>query len=230
MGVLAHGLVILQLIVFPVWSLFELKKLKKTNQLDRRLVSYTVMFLVLILSVFVAARILSWNELIIHPDVEAPAGWLYGVLIALTSWLLLTQLIPVILMLARQPLFMEKLRENFLDRKFIYPLTRKHRIWFILVTVAVAVGEEVVFRSFFVYYLAEWFGDLSFWWIVLLANIVFGFVHFQQGLSGVLNGFLFGMVMSFLWYGSGSLLIPIIVHLFFDWKLIWMSRRFEQHT
>lgn len=98
---------------------------------------------------------------------------------------------------------------------------------FMLVTVAVAVGEEVVFRSFFVHYLMEMFNDVSFWVIVVIANVLFGAVHFQQGLSGVFNGFIFGMVMSFLWYVSGSLLLPIIIHFFFDWKLIWMSKRFE---
>jgi membrane protease YdiL (CAAX protease family) len=82
-----------------------------------------------------------------------------------------------------------------------------------------AVLEELLFRGYLVNRLLDLFGNslLSKFIVVILASTAFGFVHFYQGLHGVISAIIFGIFQCTLYLvNKRKLLIPMIVHGTFD--------------
>jgi hypothetical protein len=82
-----------------------------------------------------------------------------------------------------------------------------------------AILEELLFRGYLINRLLDLFGDSSKSKIivVILASIVFGFIHFYQGLHGVITASIFGIFQCTLYLlNKRKLLIPMIVHGTFD--------------
>jgi membrane protease YdiL (CAAX protease family) len=54
---------------------------------------------------------------------------------------------------------------------------------------------------------------------VITAAVLFGLVHYYQGLPGILvTGFL-GLVLCGLYVATGTLLVPIVVHALIDLRV-----------
>ncbi len=83
-----------------------------------------------------------------------------------------------------------------------------------LISLNAGIGEEIFFRltlPLFLFFVLD-NAVVAF----LIASIVFGVMHIYQGWVGVLaTGFL-GLVFTFLYIWTGTLLLPIIVHVLID--------------
>ena len=89
-------------------------------------------------------------------------------------------------------------------------------IWMFVVLACVAAPffEELVFRGFvfnaFRRYLPGWFA-------VIVTGFVFGFAHVQPGNAGAIAPLIAGgMVLSWVYFRSGSLVASMITHAFFN--------------
>jgi membrane protease YdiL (CAAX protease family) len=78
-----------------------------------------------------------------------------------------------------------------------------------------AFGEELVFRGYLMNRVAGLFTSPRIGWTValVLANLVFGFAHFQQGPTGIADNFLDGVTLGAIYLACGRrLAVPIVAH------------------
>ena len=101
------------------------------------------------------------------------------------------------------------------DFSALLPVTARERLLFAAVALSAGVCEEVVFRGWL---LAALHGQLGLQggWLILIAAAIFGLAHAYQKISGVALTGLLGAVFCLLYVVTGSLLLPIILHVFID--------------
>jgi uncharacterized protein len=78
-----------------------------------------------------------------------------------------------------------------------------------------AFGEELVFRGYIMNRIAGLAGLTQNGWAIafVLASALFGLSHFRQGITGVSENFIDGLILSALYLRSGrTLAVPIIAH------------------
>jgi uncharacterized protein len=78
-----------------------------------------------------------------------------------------------------------------------------------------AFGEELIFRGYLMDRIAGLLGRTARGWAVALftASLVFGLSHFQQGITGVSENFLDGLILGALYLKlGGNLAVPIVAH------------------
>jgi uncharacterized protein len=78
-----------------------------------------------------------------------------------------------------------------------------------------ALGEELIFRGYLMNRIADLMGRSASSWAValVLASIMFGLSHFGQGIAGVSENFVDGMILGALYLKFGrKLAVPIIAH------------------
>jgi uncharacterized protein len=78
-----------------------------------------------------------------------------------------------------------------------------------------AFGEECVYRGYLANRCAEILGDSKTAWIVstILVTLLFGFAHFHQGLTGVIENIIDGAILAAVYFATGrNLMAPIIAH------------------
>jgi len=78
-----------------------------------------------------------------------------------------------------------------------------------------AFGEELIFRGYLMERLAGLLGKTQRAWTVALlaASLAFGLSHFQQGITGVSENFVDGVILGTLYWKLGcNLAVPIVAH------------------
>lgn len=104
----------------------------------------------------------------------------------------------------------------------LVPRTRVERRWFALVAVTAGVCEELLYRGFLlavVVAIAPGTPDLA---LVALGGVVFGLAHLYQGAGGVLATSALGAILTFLYVGTGSVAVPMLVHVAIDLRILWI--------
>ncbi len=183
---------------------------------DTSLASGLVINFAYLLAIIIATAVLKlqgsgWQEL----GLTRPKSWRKTIVIALGALLVVAVLsigfqliwtnIPG---LALQPS----------DQSDYNPLTGNLPMFLILVAAAwtsVAFGEEMVFRAFLTVSLAGALGDVKARWPLALAgsSLMFGLAHFSWGPAGMIETFIMGFVLGFIYLRSGrNLWITIIAH------------------
>lgn len=109
--------------------------------------------------------------------------------------------------------------------RWMLPVTRVERLWWIAVSVTAGVTEEIVARGFL---LSDLHGGgaaspllhlpVTVAWIG--SSLLFGFAHLYQGARGVLKTALGGLFMGALAILSGGLVLPIVVHALVDLQVL----------
>ncbi len=104
------------------------------------------------------------------------------------------------------------------DQSDYNPLVGNLPLFLILVAAAwttVAFGEEMLFRAFLTVSLAGALGNVKARWALALAgsSLLFSLAHYDWGLAGMLDTFVMGFVLGFIYLRSGrNLWITIIAH------------------
>lgn len=108
---------------------------------------------------------------------------------------------------------------------------QESRLW-LLLSVSAGICEEIVFRGFLPWYLLSLnhFSDLqvSLLTAVILSSLLFGFAHLYQGWKGVLATGLIGAFLAYLYVITGSLILPIILHILVDARIVFIAPAFLQ--
>ncbi len=96
---------------------------------------------------------------------------------------------------------------------FALPRTRGELKWFHALALTAGITEEILYRGFLIAYFGAWF---SLPYAVLLSSLVFAGAHAYQGGGGVLRTLIVGSMLALMYVLSGSLLMPIVVHVLID--------------
>jgi len=81
--------------------------------------------------------------------------------------------------------------------------------------VLAAFGEETVYRGYLQNRVAEIFGRSRNAWIVsaILVTLLFGFAHFPQGITGIIENVIDGAILAAVYFATGrNLIAPIVAH------------------
>jgi len=104
------------------------------------------------------------------------------------------------------------------DIRPLIPTTGRERWLFAAIAVSAGLCEEIVFRAWLLFTLHTslgFDGTTS----VFLAAALFGLCHIYQGPTGVVGATCAGVLLSALYIGTGTLLVPIILHSLLDLRV-----------
>lgn len=104
---------------------------------------------------------------------------------------------------------------------FLLPQTKKERLAFTFVAATAGICEEIVFRGAMAVFLLALPFEFSIGTVAIISAVIFGIAHYYQGAKGMLGAGLFGYAIFNIYVASGSLLLPIVIHLIIDLKFVF---------
>jgi membrane protease YdiL (CAAX protease family) len=104
-------------------------------------------------------------------------------------------------------------REQIGELSNLAPQTRAENRLFDMVSITAGVCEEILYRGLLLATLVSLVGT---WPAVAISSLMFGLGHAYQGISGIAQTGLIGLVLALLTVFSGSLFIAIVLHAFID--------------
>lgn len=124
---------------------------------------------------------------------------------------------------ARTPDGLAQLRQSMSGPLHMLPRIPKERALWVLLSFTAGVCEEILYRGFMPSYLNHIFPGIPLFVAIVIAAALFGIGHLYQKLTGVLGTGLMGLVFGLLYFFTGSLLLPMIVHALFDLRLLFID-------
>lgn len=100
--------------------------------------------------------------------------------------------------------------------RVMMPRRPAERVWFLGLSLAAGVCEELLYRALLPALLAALLPGLSAWLVVLLAAVAFGAAHAYQGAAGVVITAVLGALLGGIYLSTGSLPVVMILHALID--------------
>jgi membrane protease YdiL (CAAX protease family) len=107
----------------------------------------------------------------------------------------------------------DKQIESFGDLVYIMPRTARDFRHFVAVSITAGIVEEVVYRAFVFWYLAQ---ILPIWAVIVVSSVAFGLAHSYQGIGGMVRVFLIGLAFGIFYVVTGSIWLPMLAHAILD--------------
>ena len=107
----------------------------------------------------------------------------------------------------------------------LLPRTTAERRLFTVVGLTAGVCEEWLYRGFLLAVVSALSGGAPTVVLVLVAGVAFGLAHAYQGVAGVLTTGVLGAVLAALYLGTGSLLLPVVLHALIDLRFLLVPAR-----
>lgn len=101
--------------------------------------------------------------------------------------------------------------------------TAERRTWIGLACTA-GISEEIIWRGFGLGLLFMLLPGMHPALPIALSALAFGWAHLYQGAAGVIATALLGAALATLYWASGSLLWPIVIHVLLDLPPAWQAR------
>lgn len=142
-----------------------------------------------------------------------PKSWIKTILLSfgltVLFMLILSLVQPLILKLSSQPTDLSKFQE--LQDNLWVLIRTVIAVWF-----TAALAEEVIWRGFLMKYIAQLLGDRPVSWVtsLIITSVLFGFIHYYQGMQGVIQTGLIGLFLGavYLLNRKRNLWLCILVH------------------
>ncbi|NOX67634.1 MAG: CPBP family intramembrane metalloprotease [Gammaproteobacteria bacterium] len=93
------------------------------------------------------------------------------------------------------------------------PHTTRELHNFVGVSITAGIVEEIVYRGFVLWYLAQ---VMPLWVAVAVSSVAFGLAHSYQGATGALRTGLIGLAFGIFYVVTGSIWLPIVAHVLLD--------------
>lgn len=137
---------------------------------------------------------------------------LYAVLLAVAIFLIIDILIQPFIEILYEPIDLSQF--DYLKGNLVNFLIFLAFMW-----IFAAIGEEFLYRGFFMKRLAMILGNSDKAWLLsaLLISVLFGLAHLYQGISGVISTGLVGFLLSLIFYKNrNNLVLIMLTHGFYD--------------
>jgi membrane protease YdiL (CAAX protease family) len=213
-----HVLVVLFVIVLPVYSLLTYPALQRevTSGKPGVLIrEYSV--IIAILWVGAALVLGMWvyqRRAVSNLGFAIDLNWRFLGGLAATL-ILIGFLVSQVIKVARSQKYRDRVREQIAAASVeaLMPRSRTEYNLFIAVSITAGVCEEIMFRGFLILYLGHYVGVAG---AVILSSILFGMAHAYQGVSGGIRTMIAGLINGLLYWFSGTLWLPMILHAVID--------------
>lgn len=216
-----HLLILVALVVvLPLYDRRETRRLKTSADPRARIQSYRKIVAYLWAMALVLLATVPLGELFTAP---APPDFLgerdsrlgLGILLGAAAGML----IPLLLV-RRSPEQRAKVLAPMRAIAFFLPRTGEERAWFAAVSVTAGICEEIIFRGFLIRYLDALPLGLGVWGAVVASAVIFGINHGYQGVGGIIITGILALLMTALFFVTGSLWIPIVAHALLDLRIL----------
>jgi membrane protease YdiL (CAAX protease family) len=144
-------------------------------------------------------------------------SWIGLVLTLAACAFLVAQVVAV----RREPEARAAVRAQVESLRPVLPHTEEEGRCFTGVSVTAGVCEEIVYRG----YLMAYFGALGAPAAIVLSTLIFGLSHAYLGKAGAIRATLIGLVVAGLYWLTGSLWAPMLLHAMADATSGMMARR-----
>ena len=108
---------------------------------------------------------------------------------------------------------LERYKRHLGTVELIIPSSHDELVSFRRVAISAGIVEEFLWRGFLIWYLSQY---LTIWYAAGLATILFGLAHAYQGWRKIPQLALVGSAFTILYLMTGSLLLPVALHIAFD--------------
>lgn len=227
-----HLFVVSLLVFVPIVEVRYDRRLKQFSSSKGRMMWYRLNIIVLCILAVTALALAYPTNIFVLPNHGSVATWLgahtaayLGATALAVAYTALT-LSQGFKAAVDQP-FRLRIAKAMRSMRFMLPVTRRERQWWILVSLSAGVCEEILYRGFITHYFSGSLGatislgTVGAW---LTASLFFGFAHAYQGVTGIVRSGMGGLLLGALAILSGGLLIPITLHFVFDLQTLWMYR------
>ena len=225
-----HLLVVALIVVVPIVEVRYDRRLKQFTSSEGRITWYRLNIIVLcVLAVAALALTYSTNIFVLanHGSVATWFGEHTAVFLGATALAVAYTAVTLAqgFKAAVDRPFRLRIAKSMRSMRFILPVTRRERQWWILVSLSAGVCEEILYRGFVTQYFSGFLGatislgTVGAW---LTASLFFGLAHAYQGVTGIVRSGLGGLLLGSIAILSGGLLIPIMLHFVFDLQVLWM--------
>jgi membrane protease YdiL (CAAX protease family) len=104
----------------------------------------------------------------------------------------------------------------------LLPTDRAERKWFVPLALTAGTCEEIIFRGFLLAVVAWLHPSATTTQAAVATAVVFGLAHLYQGPRGVVLTGIVGYLFAVMALQTGSLLLPMILHVLIDirWALL----------
>ena len=216
--------------IFPLIDLPATRRLKQFSSGLARLALYRRSVFSTWVFTIAAIALTSLGSLLVVSRQPGDLPWLDGSavmhavvaisLVALFAWILWPSVQCALNRGIRQQYF-QAYRSSFI--RFLLPVSRQERTWWVVLSVTAGVCEELLYRGFMLQYLRGHLSGgpalgLTLAW--LLSSLAFGAGHFYQGARGVVETTVAGWVFGLLAIFTGNLVLPIALHSLVDLRIL----------
>ena len=111
---------------------------------------------------------------------------------------------------------------------FILPQKSQEYLPWVLVCITAAWAEEYIYRGVLPGLLHH--HGMLYILAVILSAVAFSFSHYTQGALAVVITFIFALGFQYLYHVSQSLLLPMLVHLFYNFSVEFLRRTLMKST
>lgn len=223
-----HALTLFLLIGVPLWDVLETHALKHSANPRRKILSYQRVVSILWTCAIVAWIILRNSVFYTWPAVKQSFWHRGGSFVWIAVWALAVAWIAANSLRAfrrRNTKLRDTTVTAFKRLDFFLPTTREERLWFAALCITAGVCEEVLYRAYLIRYLSDFPWHIGLGLALVVSSVCFGLGHGYQGLSGILSTGLVGAMMSAIFFATGSLWLPMILHAFIDLNILLLLRR-----
>jgi|SRR5271157_1337590 len=223
-------LLLLLIVVGPVVDLVATRGLKQRPDSAKKLRYYKIGIASQWLCAALACRAVGWDALFHLNAGSRDARWLLGhkpIAIAvamLLAVIFLYNFRPAVKCL-RTGVISSGVAKYLRSLSFFLPVTPAERRWFTVLCVTAGVCEEILCRGFLFYSIHVWPFQLGLTAALFLSAMVFGFNHLYQGLGGVVNTSIAGVLFGLLFLLSGNLALPMVLHAAIDLQVLILLKR-----
>ena len=225
MMIVQHVLVFCLIVVMPLWDWYEIPRLKASTVPGKKIRFYGKIVAASWALAVVAVITVGVSAVFVIRMAPREIAWLAAgspgslMVKGVTAGMLIAILLP-----AAFALWSKKIRAKAAKAMkrfaFLLPSTADERRWWWLICITAGVCEEIVYRGFLLQYLHVLPFHLSLTWAVASSSVIFGIGHLYQGISGSVQTALIGCVLGAMFLVTGNLLLPIVVHVLLDLRLL----------
>jgi membrane protease YdiL (CAAX protease family) len=114
-----------------------------------------------------------------------------------------------------------RLREQLRNIERMMPRSDLEARWFNRLSITAGICEELLYRGYLLWYLGAWLPWLP---AFLIAALIFGLGHAYQGPRGIALTTGVGLLMSAIYFATGSLLVSMTFHALMDLHAGYVAR------